>query len=204
MDSIPVVALTGQVTTKLIGSDAFQEADTFGSPGRAQAQFPREVPRDLPQAIHEAFYIAASGRPGPVLVDIPKDVFIGGAQYAPVETTTFRGTNSPGRARRTDPPRRADDVGGAAPDRLRGGRGDPRRGVGAAAGTRRDDRRAGRVHADGLGGSLQPPNFISMPGMHGSYAANMAFTHTDLIIALGARFDDRVTGRLDAFAPTPG
>jgi acetolactate synthase-1/2/3 large subunit len=92
MDSIPVVALTGQVSTKLIGSDAFQEADTFGiTRSCTKHNFLVKNPGDLPRAIHEAFYIAASGRPGPVLVDIPKDVFVGSAQYAPLETIHLPG-----------------------------------------------------------------------------------------------------------------
>ena len=78
LDSIPIVAITGQVSTKLIGSDAFQEADTFGiTRACTKHNFLVKSAADLPQAIHEAFYIAASGRPGPVLVDVPKDVFIG-------------------------------------------------------------------------------------------------------------------------------
>src|SRR5246127_1623918 len=85
MDSIPIVALTGQVTSKLMGSDAFQEADTFGITRSAtKHNFLVKNIAELPQIVHEAFYIAASGRPGPVLVDIAKDVFQGNAQYAPV------------------------------------------------------------------------------------------------------------------------
>jgi acetolactate synthase-1/2/3 large subunit len=92
MDSIPVVALTGQVTSKLIGSDAFQEADTFGiTRSCTKHNFLVKTVADLPAAIHEAFYIAASGRPGPVLVDIPKDVFQGQAHYTPVDTIHLPG-----------------------------------------------------------------------------------------------------------------
>src|SRR2546421_8444691 len=87
MDSIPIVALTGQVPTKLIGSDAFQEADTFGITRSAtKHNFLVKNIAELPQAIHEAFYIAASGRPGPVLVDVPKDVFQAQHHYSPVST----------------------------------------------------------------------------------------------------------------------
>jgi acetolactate synthase-1/2/3 large subunit len=204
MDSIPVVALTGQVTTKLIGSDAFQEADTFGiTRACTKHNFLVKAPADLPQAIHEAFYIAASGRPGPVLVDIPKDVFMGGAHYAPVETIHLPGY-------KFSPEGHAGQIRRAAQMMW-----EAQRPIVYAGG--------GVIHAGasellrelvetidapavctlmGLGAlPSSHPNFISMPGMHGSYAANMAFTHTDLIIALGARFDDRVTGRLDAFAP---
>src|SRR5947199_8937029 len=92
MDSIPIVALTGQVSTKLIGSDAFHEADTFGiTRSCTKHNFLVKTIADLPQAIHEAFYIAATGRPGPVLVDIPKDVFQAQAHYAPVSTIHLPG-----------------------------------------------------------------------------------------------------------------
>src|SRR5436305_8260703 len=92
MDSISIVALTGQVSTKLMGSDAFQEADTFGITRSAtKHNFVVKNIADLPQAIHEAFYIAASGRPGPVLVDVPKDVFQGQAHYAPVTSIHLPG-----------------------------------------------------------------------------------------------------------------
>src|SRR5690242_5181076 len=92
MDSIPVVALTGQVTSKLIGSDAFQEADTFGiTRSCTKHNFLVKTLADLPQVIHEAFYLAASGRPGPVLVDIPKDVFQAQAHYTPVSAIHLPG-----------------------------------------------------------------------------------------------------------------
>ena len=204
MDSIPVVALTGQVTTKLIGSDAFQEADTFGiTRACTKHNFLVKTAGDLPQAIHEAFYIAASGRPGPVLVDIPKDVFMGSAHYVPVGTIHLPGY-------KFSPEGHAGQIRRAAQMMW-----EAQRPIVYAGG--------GVIHAGAAGllrelvetidspavctlmglGALPSshPNFISMPGMHGSYAANMAFTHTDLIIALGARFDDRVTGRLEAFAP---
>src|SRR5438445_13231012 len=92
MDSIPIVAITGQVTSKLIGSDAFQEADTFGiTRPCTKHNFMVKNVADLPQIVHEAFYIASSGRPGPVLVDIPKDVFMTQGHYAPVTTIHLPG-----------------------------------------------------------------------------------------------------------------
>src|SRR5579862_5135067 len=92
MDSIPIVALTGQVSTSLIGSDAFQEADTFGiTRSCTKHNFLVKNLADLPQTIHEAFYLASSGRPGPVLVDIPKDVFQAQAHYTPVDKIHLRG-----------------------------------------------------------------------------------------------------------------
>ena len=113
MDSIPVVAITGQVSTKLIGSDAFQEADTFGiTRSCTKHNFLVKTLADLPQAIHEAFHIAATGRPGPVLVDIPKDVFQAQAHYSPVSRDpSSRLQSLYRRPRRPDPPRRADDLG---------------------------------------------------------------------------------------------
>ena len=121
MDSIPVVAITGQVSTKLIGSDAFQEADTFGiTRSCTKHNFLVKKLADLPQAIHEAFHIAATGRPGPVLVDIPKDVFQAQAHYAPVShdsSARLQGLHR--RPRRPDPPRGADDLGSEAALRLR-------------------------------------------------------------------------------------
>jgi acetolactate synthase-1/2/3 large subunit len=204
MDSIPVVALTGQVTTKLIGSDAFQEADTFGiTRACTKHNFLVKSPGDIPQAIHEAFYIAASGRPGPVLVDIPKDVFIGSAHYSPVSTIHLPGY-------KFSPEGHAGQIRRAAQMMWEAQRPIVYAGGGVIAAGASDLLRELVEAIDapavctlmGLGGLPSGhPNFISMPGMHGSYAANMAMTHTDLIIGLGVRFDDRVTGRLDAFAP---
>ncbi len=204
MDSIPVVALTGQVSTKLIGSDAFQEADTFGiTRSCTKHNFLVKSIADLPQAIHEAFYIASTGRPGPVLVDIPKDVFQATAQYAPVTAIHLPGYKvyTEGHAGQV---RRAAQMMWEAerPFVYAGG------GVIAAGASAELRELVETLDAPavctlmGLGGlPASHPNFLSMPGMHGSYAANMGMTETDLIIALGVRFDDRVTGRLAAFAP---
>ncbi|HEY7212425.1 MAG TPA: biosynthetic-type acetolactate synthase large subunit [Bryobacteraceae bacterium] len=204
MDSIPIVALTGQVTTKLMGTDAFQEADTFGITRSAtKHNFLVKNIQELPRVIHEAFYIAASGRPGPVLVDVTKDVFQAQAQYTPVTEIHLPGYKvySEGHGGQI---RRAAQMMWEAerPFVYAGG--------GVIAAEASEQLRALVEELDvpavctlmGLGGlASNHPNFISMPGMHGSYAANMAMTHTDLIIALGVRFDDRVTGRLAAFAP---
>jgi len=204
MDSIPVVAITGQVSTKLIGSDAFQEADTFGiTRSCTKHNFMVKKLSELPQAIHEAFHIAASGRPGPVLVDIPKDVFQAQGHYTPVSTIHLPGyrLNTEGHAGQI---RRAAEMIWEAerPIVYAGG------GIVAAEAAADLRQFVETIDAPsvctlmGLGSMPSThPNFISMPGMHGSYAANMAMTETDLIIALGVRFDDRVTGRLAAFAP---
>ncbi len=204
MDSIPVVAITGQVSTKLIGSDAFQEADTFGiTRSCTKHNFLVKNIAELPQTIHEAFYIAASGRPGPVLVDIPKDVFQAQSHYTPVSAIHLPGykvftEGHTGQIRR------------AAQMMWEAKRPFVYAGGGVIAAGASDELRELVEILDapavntlmGLGAlPAEHPNFISMPGMHGSYAANMGMSHTDLLIALGVRFDDRVTGRLAAFAP---
>src|SRR5947199_3532936 len=204
MDSIPIVALTGQVSTKLMGSDAFQEADTFGITRSAtKHNFLVKNINDLPRVIHEAFYIAASGRPGPVLVDVTKDVFQGQAHYTPVTEIHLPGYRvfSEGHGGQI---RRAAQMMWEAERPL------VYAGGGIIAANASNELRELVELLDvptvcalmGLGGlPSSHPNFISMPGMHGSYAANMGMTNADLLIALGVRFDDRVTGRLNAFAP---
>jgi len=204
MDSIPIVALTGQVSSKLIGSDAFQEADTFGitRPCTKHNYLVKRI-EDLPGAIHEAFYVAASGRPGPVLVDITKDALQAQGHYVPVTSIHLPGykvftEGHTGQIRRAAQLIQESE----RPLVYAGG------GI-VAAGAAPELREfveltdAPAVNTlMGLGAlPSNHPNFISMPGMHGSYAANMALTNADLLIALGVRFDDRVTGRLAAFAP---
>jgi len=204
MDSIPIVAITGQVSTKLIGSDAFQEADTFGiTRSCTKHNYLVKKLDDLPQIVHEAFYVAASGRPGPVLVDIPKDVFQAQGHYQHVTAIHLPGykvftEGHSGQIRR------------AVQLILRSERALVYAGggivaAGAAPELREFVERTGFPAVNtlmGLGAlSSEHPNFISMPGMHGSYAANMAMSNADLLVALGVRFDDRVTGRLAAFAP---
>ena len=204
MDSAPIVALTGQVSSNLIGSDAFQEADTFGiTRSCTKHNYMVRTLAELPQIIHEAFYLAGSGRPGPVLVDIPKDVFMARGHYEPVTEIHLPGYKvfTEGHSGQI---RRAAQMFWEAERPL----------VYAGGGIL-----LGKAHKElkefveitdapavctlmGLGGLPgSHPNFISMPGMHGSYAANMSMYNTDLLIALGVRFDDRVTGRLAAFAP---
>jgi len=204
MDSIPVVAITGQVSTKLIGSDAFQEADTFGIT-RSATKHNYLVKRleDLTQTVHEAFYVAASGRPGPVLVDIPKDVFQAQGHYLPVTSVHLPGYKVFTEGHTGQIRRAAQMIEEAVRPLVYAGGGII---AAEASGLLREfveltDTPA-VVTLMGLGAlASNHPNFISMPGMHGSYAANMALQSCDLIVALGVRFDDRVTGRLAAFAP---
>ena len=204
MDSIPIVAITGQVSSKLIGSDAFQEADTFGiTRSCTKHNFLVKNIGELSQIVHEAFYIAASGRPGPVLVDIPKDVFQGQAHYAPVNAIHLPGYKVYTEGH-TGQIRRAAQMMWEARRPL------VYAGGGFVASYSSADllKLVETLDAPavctlmGLGALPSThPNFISMPGMHGSYAANMSMSNADLLIALGVRFDDRVTGRLAAFAP---
>ncbi|MBI4904162.1 MAG: biosynthetic-type acetolactate synthase large subunit [Acidobacteria bacterium] len=204
MDSIPIVAITGQVTSKLIGSDAFQEADTFGiTRSCTKHNFLVKSVNDLPQIVHEAFYIAATGRPGPVLIDIPKDVFQGQGHYTPVHSIHLPGYKLVTEGHSGQIRRAAQMMWEAQRPLIYAG-------GGIIAAGASDELREIAETLDaptvctlmGLGAlSSSHPNFISMPGMHGSYAANMSLTHSDLLIALGVRFDDRVTGRLAAFAP---
>jgi len=204
MDSIPVVAITGQVSTKLIGSDAFQEADTFGiTRSCTKHNFLVKTLADLPQAIHEAFHIASTGRPGPVLVDIPKDVFLAQAHYSPVSHIHLPGYKVYTEGHAGQIRRAAQMIWEARrPFVYAGG------GIVAADASEELTSFVETIDVPavctlmGLGSlSAAHPNFISMPGMHGSYAANMGMTECDVLIALGTRFDDRVTGRLSSFAP---
>src|SRR6476660_4378212 len=204
MDSIPIVAITGQVSSKLIGSDAFQEADTFGitRPCTKHNYLVKRI-EALPPAIHEAFYIASTGRPGPVLVDITKDCLQAMGHYQPVTSIHLPGykvftEGHTGQIRRAAQLIQESE----RPLIYAGG------GIVAANASAELREFAKLTDAPavntlmGLGAMRSDdPNFISMPGMHGSYAANMALTGADLLIALGVRFDDRVTGRLAAFAP---
>jgi len=204
MDSIPIVALTGQVPTKLIGSDAFQEADTFGiTRSCTKHNFMVKNLADLPQIVHEAFYIASSGRPGPVLVDVPKDVFQAQGHYAPVTNIHLPGYKVFTEGHTGQVKRAAQMIWDAERPWVYAGGGI------IAAGASTELRELAEIvdlpvvcTLMGLGGMpAEHPNFVSMPGMHGSYAANMGMSNCDVMIALGVRFDDRVTGRLSAFAP---
>ena len=205
MDSIPVVAITGQVPQALIGRDAFQEADTFGiSRSATKHNYLVKDIGELSQTVHEAFHIAVSGRPGPVLVDITKDVLLGEAEYsddqAMLPLRGYRLANEPD----ADAIQRAVEFLWHA----------ERPYIYAGGGVISSDASAELVRFSelleaplahtvmGLGAMpTDHPNFISMLGMHGSYAANMGVTQCDTLIGLGVRFDDRVTGRLDKFAP---
>ena len=206
MDSIPIVCLTGQVPTHMIGNDAFQEADTTGITRPAtKHNYLVKRPGDLARTLHEAFYVARSGRPGPVVVDLPKDIMVGQAVYAPASEAphrSYRPVREPARAAI------ADAV--AAMKRAHRplfytGGGVINAGPAASEALGRLVRMTGFPCTStlmGLGAfPTTDPQFLGMLGMHGTYEANLATHGCDLLINLGARFDDRVTGRLDAFSP---
>ncbi len=213
MDSVPVVFITGQVRTELLGTDGFQEADTIGiTMPIVKHSFMIQHPTEIPRAIHEAFHIARSGRPGPVLVDIPQDLSRAEIDYEPVGDVRLPGYQPT----------------------LEGNQKQVRQAAKALAASRRPVIYAGGgvINADaaaeltefatadrfpvtctlmGLGGfparvdgpnGEEPhPQWLGMLGMHGTRAANYAMDEADLICAVGARFDDRVTGKLSEFAP---
>ena len=206
MDSVPVVCLTGQVPTHLIGNDAFQEADTTGitRPCTKHNYLVKDI-GELARLLHEAFYVAKSGRPGPVVVDLPKDVlFATGAYSGPdaVRHKTYRPQRVPDRAQIREA---VAMIAAARRPLFYGGGGLINSGREACAGFAELVRRADvpcTLTLMGLGAiPADDPHFLGMVGMHGTYEANLAMHDCDLMIAVGARFDDRVTGRLSAFSP---
>ena len=206
MDSIPVVCLTGQVPTHLIGNDAFQEADTTGITRPAtKHNYLVKKAADLARVVHEAFYVARSGRPGPVLIDLPKDIVINPAPYEPPTAAEHRSYRPV-----VDPDPAA--IGAAIrllklakrPVIYTGG-GVINSGVGAARALGEFVRETGfpcTCTLMALGAfPASDPRFLGMLGMHGTYEANLAMHDCDVMLNVGARFDDRVTGRLAAFSP---
>ena len=203
MDSIPLVVISGQVPMSLIGTDAFQEIDSVGiSRSCTKHNYLVTDAADLPRVLKEAFYLAATGRPGPVHVDIPKDVTAQVAKFdysKPVDLETYKPTTK-GNARQIKKAMEA--IASAKRPLLYLGGGIVS--SNAADEVREFAKLAGipaveTFMARGVMGAGNPL-LISMLGMHGSYAANMAMSETDLVIGLGARFDDRVTGKLSEFA----
>ncbi len=206
MDSIPMVCITGQVPTHLIGSDAFQECDTVGitRPCTKQNWLVKDV-NDLARILHEAFYVATTGRPGPVLVDIPKDVQFATGKYVGPEGIIVKSYQP-----RTAP----DDKAIAAAVALIATAKKPLFYTGGGVINSGD--KASKLLREfvaltgipitstlmGLGAyPASGSEWLGMLGMHGTYEANMAMHDCDVMINVGARFDDRITGRLDAFAP---
>ena len=207
MDSIPVVCLTGQVPTHLIGNDAFQEADTTGitRPCTKHNYLVKSI-EDLPRIMHEAFHVAKSGRPGPVVVDLPKDV---------LQTKSNHYVGPDQVSRRSYNPRREGDaarireavelLAGAKRPVVYAGGGVVNSGVRASELLARLVRKLNLPCTNTLMGlgtfPASDPRFLGMLGMHGTYEANLAMYSCDVMLNIGARFDDRVTGRLEEFSP---
>jgi acetolactate synthase I/II/III large subunit len=206
MDSIPLVCITGQVPTHLIGSDAFQECDTVGITRHCtKHNYLVKSIEDLPRVLHEAFYVAQNGRPGPVVVDLPKDIqFKVGSYLRPLSNQhkTYR----PAVKGDMEKIRAAIELmAGAKRPVFYSGGGVINSGPHASTLLRELVRLTGFPITSTLMGLGAYPasdkQFLGMLGMHGTYEANLAMHECDVMINIGARFDDRITGRLDAFSP---
>jgi acetolactate synthase-1/2/3 large subunit len=206
MDSIPMVVITGQVPTHLIGSDAFQEADTVGITRACTKHnyLVRDV-NDLARIIHEAFYVATHGRPGPVVIDIPKNVQFARGAYVPpgrIEHRTYRPRTEPVEGRIEEA---VALMAKAERPIIYSGGGVINSGPAAAEALRALAAATGFPVTStlmGLGAfPASDPKWLGMVGMHGSSESNNAMHDCDVMLCVGARFDDRVTGRLDAFSP---
>jgi acetolactate synthase-1/2/3 large subunit len=207
MDSIPLVVITGQVATHLIGSDAFQEADTVGiTRSCTKHNYLVKNVNDLARVVHEAFHIATSGRPGPVVIDIPKDIqfmpgpYIGPEDAKPLHTYHPRTKGDPGKIAEA----MALLATAKQPVFYTGG-GIINAGPKASEALRKLAHMTGAPVTStlmGLGAfPAADPQWLGMLGMHGSFEANHVMHDCDVMVCLGARFDDRITGRLDAFSP---
>jgi acetolactate synthase I/II/III large subunit len=204
MDSVPVVFITGQVRTELLGTDGFQEADTIGiTMPVVKHSFMITRPQEIPRAIHEAFHIARSGRPGPVLVDIPQDLSRAEIDYEPVTDIRLPGYQPRVEGNQKQIRQAAKALAAAQRPVIYAGGGV----VNAEASAEltefaTSDRFPVTCTLMGLGAFPAPhEQWLGMLGMHGTRAANYAMDEADLICAVGARFDDRITGKLSEFAP---
>jgi acetolactate synthase-1/2/3 large subunit len=206
MDSIPMVVISGQVPTALIGTDAFQECDTIGITRHCtKHNYLVKDPAKLGDIVHEAFHIATSGRPGPVLIDLPKDVQVASALYRKPGAILHKTYKPQVKAEPTLIDAAVEMMAAAERPILYTGGGVINAGPAASQVLRELARITGAPVTStlmGLGAfPASSPQWLGMLGMHGTYEANMAMHGADLIVCLGARFDDRVTGRLDAFSP---
>src|ERR1700726_2964318 len=207
MDSIPLACITGQVPTHLIGNDAFQECDTVGitRPCTKHNWLVRNV-NDLAKVLHEAFYVASTGRPGPVVVDVPKDVQFAVGTYPPPRKADVHVSYTPGVKGDAAQIRKAVALLASAKRPV----------IYSGGGVINSGRDASRLLRElvettgfpitstlmGLGGyPASGTNWLGMLGMHGTYEANMTMHGCDVMLCVGARFDDRITGRIDAFSP---
>ncbi len=203
MDSIPMVVITGQVPTHLIGNDAFQEADIVGitRPCTKHNYLVKNV-ADLASTIKQAFYIARTGRPGPVLIDLPKDVVNSKTKFSYPETISIRSYNPNVSPNRKQLRKAAELIAHSKQPVIYAGGG-----VVSSDSAAELTALAEKFHLPvtttlmGLGAFPgDHPGWLGMLGMHGTYTANMAVNNCDLLISVGARFDDRVTGRINSFA----
>src|SRR4051812_4923098 len=204
MDSVPVVFFTGQVRTELLGTDGFQEADTFGiTMPIVKHSFMIQHPNEIPRVIHEAFHIARSGRPGPVLIDMPTDLTRADIDYEPISDVQLPGYQPTTDGNQKQIRLAAKALANARRPVLYAGGGVVLAGASAELTELATiDRLPVTSTVNGLGGFPAPhPQWLGMLGMHGTRAANYAMDEADLIVAVGARFDDRVTGKLAEFAP---
>jgi len=204
MDSIPVVIFTGQVPTALIGNDAVQEVDIVGitRPCTKHNYLVKDI-RNLAKTVKQAFYLAQSGRPGPVLVDLPKDVMAAAVEFEAPEDIKLKSYNPTYDPNKKQIARVADLIKKAKKPLIFAGGG-----VVISKASREITDLATMadipVTASLMGLGSFPgssPLWLGMPGMHGTYRANMSMAHCDLMIAVGVRFDDRVTGKIEKFAP---
>jgi len=206
MDSIPLVCLTGQVPTHLIGNDAFQEADTTGitRPCTKHNYLVKSV-ADLPRILHEAYHVARSGRPGPVVVDLPKDVLQAKGGYLPKEEVRHRSYNPQTRGDGTRIAEAVEALARAKRPVIYSGGGVINSGTEASELLTRFAHMTGAPVTNTLMGLGAFPaddgQFVGMLGMHGTYEANLAMHGCDVMLAVGARFDDRVTGNVSKFSP---
>jgi len=206
MDSIPVVCITGQVATHLIGNDAFQECDTVGitRPCTKHNYLVKDI-NDLARILHEAFYVAQNGRPGPVVVDIPKDIQFAKGPYVTPGQITHKSYRPAVKGDQQAIREAVDLIASARRPVFYTGGGVINSGPKASALLREFVNLTGYPITStlmGLGAfPAADPKWLGMLGMHGTYEANMCMHDCDVMINVGARFDDRITGRLDAFSP---
>ncbi len=206
MDSIPVICLTGQVATHLIGNDAFQEADTTGitRPCTKHNYLVKSI-KDLPRIMHEAVYVATHGRPGPVVVDLPKDVLQTEGRYVSPQAVVHRSYRPKVEPEPAAIAKTVEYLSQAKRPIIYAGGGVINSGSEATELLIRLVKLTGAPITNtlmGLGAfPAAEPEFVGMLGMHGTYEANLAMYNCDVMLCVGARFDDRVTGRLDAFSP---
>ena len=204
MDSVPLVAFTGQVRSELLGTDGFQEADTFGiTMPICKHSFIIQHPAEIPRAVHEAFHIARTGRPGPVLVDIPQDLSRAEIDYVPVRDVHLPGYQPTVEGNSKQIRLAAKALANSRRPVLYAGGGVINAGASAELTELAVD---GRLPVTctlmGLGAfPATHEHWLGMLGMHGTRAANYAMDEADLIVGIGARFDDRITGKLSEFAP---